>query len=526
MAWTVKIPAGSTGGPMYMRLLRRHAQMDTFIPVYESEIVETNPYRWKKFDMPTYLSGSQSLDFPLRFEVYKDGKTPKCIGYIVTDLSEVKFRGTSFKAKTATMEVGISELLIVEQPGFLDYIFGGCEVSLMIGIDFTKSNGPLTDPSSLHYQDPGKGNEYIEAIQAVGDILQYYDSDKKIPVFGFGAKLPPTFTHVSHCFALNGDIFNPEVQGISEVVSVYRKASQQVHFHGPTIFSRIIQMTAECAKRAEVSQDTQRYFLLLIITDGIINDMEATVHEIVEASRLPLSIIIVGVGNEDFTMMKELDSDERKLVSRVSRRAMERDIVQFVPYRQLKDNHLNLAREVLYEVPSQLVSYMTLHGIKPGFPKGQQLFMDSKLNSHRGLPPVTSKYNPFESLKEQFVLEMTAAGLDSAAVKDLVEDGLLASELPYINELLDMRPRVVSSRTVPALKPTLRKEKRSTTQGKSVRIEPEKRLCKVCYDKNIDTVLLECGHRVICHTCMETLNEKVCPCCRQPISRWVRTYDS
>ena len=34
----------------------------------------------------------------------------------------------------------------------------------------------------------------------------------------------------------------------------------------------------------------------MIITDGIINDMQATIDEIVRGSSLPISIIIVGVG--------------------------------------------------------------------------------------------------------------------------------------------------------------------------------------------------------------------------------------
>ncbi len=47
-----------------------------------------------------------------------------------------------------------------------------------------------------------------------------------------------------------------------------------------------------------------KYYILLIITDGLINDMEDTTDEIVRASGLPISIIIVGVGDEDFTSMK------------------------------------------------------------------------------------------------------------------------------------------------------------------------------------------------------------------------------
>ena len=45
-----------------------------------------------------------------------------------------------------------------------------------------------------------------------------------------------------------------------------------------------------------------------------------------KASSLPLSIIIVGVGNEDFEAMDELDGDDVRLSCRG--RQAERDIVQ------------------------------------------------------------------------------------------------------------------------------------------------------------------------------------------------------
>lgn len=50
---------------------------------------------------------------------------------------------------------------------------------------------------------------------------------------------------------------------------------------------------------------------------------------LVAASVLPLSVIIIGIGNEDFTLMEKFDSDEKLLKSRSNKRAT-RDIVQFV----------------------------------------------------------------------------------------------------------------------------------------------------------------------------------------------------
>ena len=79
----------------------------------------------------------------------------------------------------------------------------------------------------------------------------------------------------------------------------------------------------------------QQYFVLLILTDGEITDLDQTRDAIVRASRLPLSIIIIGVGPADFKNMELLDGDDGVLRSTVGE-AVARDIVQFVPFRQFR----------------------------------------------------------------------------------------------------------------------------------------------------------------------------------------------
>lgn len=65
----------------------------------------------------------------------------------------------------------------------------------------------------------------------------------------------------------------------------------------------------------------------------MITDLDETRSAIVSASKLPMSIIIVGVGGADFSAMEFLDSDSGALRSRSGEAAI-RDIVQFVPFRQ------------------------------------------------------------------------------------------------------------------------------------------------------------------------------------------------
>jgi hypothetical protein len=61
--------------------------------------------------------------------------------------------------------------------------------------------------------------------------------------------------------------------------------------------------------------------------------MEATKDLVVAASHLPLSVIIVGVGEEKFQLMKQLDSDDALLRNSRGEQAL-RDVVQFVKFKK------------------------------------------------------------------------------------------------------------------------------------------------------------------------------------------------
>ena len=58
-----------------------------------------------------------------------------------------------------------------------------------------------------------------------------------------------------------------------------------------------------------------KYTVLLILTDGDVHDKNKTTKQIIRASNLPISIVIVGIGKpaDDFKFMRELDADEKPL---------------------------------------------------------------------------------------------------------------------------------------------------------------------------------------------------------------------
>ena len=109
---------------------------------------------------------------------------------------------------------------------------------------------------------------------------------------------------------------------------------------------------------------------MMIITDGEIHDMRETIDTIVELSKFPVSIIIIGVGDDDFENMRKLDGDQDRLRNS-SNQLASRDIVQFVKiadYNSGKSDAINLIRlaeDVLKELPDQIVDYMIANKIKP-----------------------------------------------------------------------------------------------------------------------------------------------------------------
>nr|XP_057915730.1 copine-3 isoform X1 [Doryrhamphus excisus] len=260
--------------------------------------------------------------------------------------------------------VSVKQCQVVKEYTFLDYIMGGCQLNFTVAVDFTGSNGDPRSPQSLHYISPQGVNEYLSAIWSVGNVIQDYDSDKMFPAFGFGAQIPPTW-QVSHEFPLNFNPTNPFCAGVEGIVEAYRVCLPQVKLYGPTNFSPIINHVASFAHQALQQSTASQYFVLLIITDGVITDMDDTRNAIVNASRLPMSIIIVGVGGADFTAMEFLDGDDGRLRSMTGEAAM-RDIVQFVPFRQFKNAPKEaLAKSVLAEVPGQLVEFCNVMKLAP-----------------------------------------------------------------------------------------------------------------------------------------------------------------
>eukprot|EP01083_Nonionella_stella_P198652 729178_1 len=285
---------------------------------------------------------------------------PDLIGEVLTSLTQLTANPTcdlALKRSTKKGVYGHIELTkhVVEKGySMLEFMKGGLEIQFMVGIDFTASNGDPNNRSSLHYmRNTRNPNEYQRALRSVGSVLEPYDSDSMIPAWGFGARING---EVEHCFPVNFNPDDAEVCEVSGLMEAYAACLPRIKLSGPTLISQILNTAASIASEPWTA-DSQHYSILLILTDGIINDVKQSVDAIVAATNLPLSIIIVGVGDADFSTMEFLDADDEPLVSSAGEK-MKRGIVQFVPFRQFAAAPWLLAKETLAEVPEQFSAFV------------------------------------------------------------------------------------------------------------------------------------------------------------------------
>ncbi|KAB2089521.1 hypothetical protein ES319_A03G067300v1 [Gossypium barbadense] len=349
------------------------------IPVCKTEVLKNdhNP-TWK----PVFLNIQQvgSKDSPLVIECFNFNSNGKhdLIGKVRKSLADLEklhlgregenlylptLVGHNYENKILNSKLLVDKFSETAQHTFLDYLAGGFELNFMVAIDFTASNGNPRLPDSLHYIDPsGRLNAYQKAIYGVGEVLQFYDADRRYPAWGFGAR--PIDGPVSHCFNLNGSSNYCEVQGIQGIMMAYTSALFNVSLAGPTLFGHVINRASVVACDS-LSTGAKKYFVLLIITDGVITDLQETKDALVKASDLPLSILIVGVGGADFKEMEILDADKGERLESTTGCIASRDIVQFVPFRDVQSGEISMVGALLAELPTQFLTYMRRRDIKP-----------------------------------------------------------------------------------------------------------------------------------------------------------------
>ncbi|KAJ7514307.1 hypothetical protein O6H91_23G038200 [Diphasiastrum complanatum] len=349
--------------------------------------------------------------------------------------------------------------------------------NLIVGIDFTKSNewtGKLSFNGHSLHTISDVPNPYEQALSIIGRTLSAFDEDNMIPCFGFG----DASTHDQSVFSFYPD--HRPCMGFSEALERYRAIVPHIRLAGPTSFAPIVESAMNI-----VEESGGQYHVLLIIADGQVTrsiDTEPgrlspqernTIDAIVSASNYPLSIVLVGVGDGPWDMMKEFDDN-------IPSRGF--DNFQFVNFTSIMARNLPFpqkealfALSALMEIPSQYAATLELN----------------ILGRTTGVCPKRTPLPP-----PQTVLQA-----DSAVPR-----------FPHSTSLYTSRNQPSTDYSYGGFS--------SPDPLNDFNSQSSDQLCPVCFAMPKD-LAFNCGHQT-CQECGRNLSN--CPICRQMISARIKLY--
>ncbi|CAD8044960.1 unnamed protein product [Paramecium primaurelia] len=354
----------------YIKISRTFQDTNESNLVYQSEPIKYPERRtWPEIKKMARDICNNDSDAVLQIDIYDKGRSNDIyIGSVNLSISQMLdkkgYRNLQHKGNQSIIgQLSIQKCLFREIPTFEQYLQEGLQLNLMISIDFTDSNLEPTNPQSLHYFDVTNKrlSQYEQALRNVSEILIQYDHDKRVPLFGFGFEMNGK---AHHCYPLNHNLEDPEVVNILGLFQTYRNFVGTVKFSGPTLFRPTLKEAMKTAKGFK-DAGSEKYVVLAILTDGIISDFDGSFEMIVDCCELPISIIIIGIGDADFTLMERLNNNELNEIDSQGRKAT-RDLVKFVVFNNYKNEQKKFAQEVLSELPDQVVNYMSTIGKMPG----------------------------------------------------------------------------------------------------------------------------------------------------------------
>ncbi len=237
-----------------------------------------------------------------------------------------------------------------------DYLKAGLSISLCACYDFSKGNGDVSSSSYLHKPDASGQNVYESATNALGKILASYDTDQQIPCYAFSFTAPSQNINTqNNCFPLNGNTAAPHIHTFQNIIPVYRNFAT-LAVPGNTCELAPLLNTAFSAFAGVFQTNKYLYNILVVIVAGKICDKVQVNDAMNNAKTLPVSVIIISVGNQaDEEFLEGLD-DAKKTGGR--------DMVQYVDYKDAMKRG-DFGQEVLCEIPDQVIGFYKSIGVFP-----------------------------------------------------------------------------------------------------------------------------------------------------------------
>jgi len=343
---------------------------NTYVPVFCTDAImdNLNP-KWERVILSLDELSNNNPDNPIKIECWdwQEDLRYQFIGDTETTLRELFTKPTltlqARNPKTKTGEVIVKVVKKLIKPSIADFLTSEDKFAFVLGVDFSVYNRSPYNNRNLHEIDKKGSSSYLRALEEISKIMWGKDTDGRIPCFGFGGRPNfPEYTKEGHdsLIPLSGNKHKMSILSPEHLIEAYKNARTYIDPMENVNFIDLLKLVREWANR---DQKNKLYYVLVILTAGHVEDLQATIDILVDIAHLPISIVLVGVGNHDFSLMEKLDGD-KKWLRNSKKKLTKRDIVNFVDFEECADDPEKLLKKILEEFPEQFMSYKTHAGYK------------------------------------------------------------------------------------------------------------------------------------------------------------------
>ena len=218
-----------------------------------------------------------------------------------------------------------------------DYLKSGITLEAYIGIDFTNGIEHIKEIES---------NQYMQAILGFRETL--FDFVRDFQVFGFGANVNNSIVYSDTDYFNLALKENEILTGFTNIEKAYEEVLDKITYTNQYSLSPLINNIKNIIY-SKYKPDTYNLLFLLINSPPKQQDYQKCIDAFIENTYLPLSVIIIGIGNNELEDVKKLFMPKIKFSSK--------DIEKFrtnVNFFSLKDCNFNndiLKNKCLKDIP-------------------------------------------------------------------------------------------------------------------------------------------------------------------------------
>jgi hypothetical protein len=218
---------------------------------------------------------------------------------------------------------------------FIDYIRNGTQLVLITAVDL----GMDHVKRSSH-----KLRQAERLMWGLGNLIEPYSMDKKFDFVGFNSRNLMQ-SEISNTIFISSKLPQGLVRSYKEALKITSPSDQ----------IKLCSVLDSIKQSIKFSRELDKFYTLLVIINGVIQDIEETSKKLLELSILPIGIIMVGLGSDSYTPLLPLYTFK----SPPNSSQVSRTIARFIRYKDFDSSNCEVFESIGKLIPDLLMDYVS-----------------------------------------------------------------------------------------------------------------------------------------------------------------------